>query len=88
MPIWFQVEVKRNLSHQEMHQSIGKFAGRLDHGDMSVLVILSHGDNGIIYSSDGRHITNEWILKQFNNYNCPGEESRLSLGRLGLVRSA
>ena len=67
MPIWYQVEVKRNLSHQEMHQSICKFSGQLDHGDMIVLVILSHGDNGIIYSSDGRHITNEWILKQVNN---------------------
>ena len=32
----------------------------IDHGDMSVLVVLSHGEKDKIYSSDGRPITTEW----------------------------
>jgi hypothetical protein len=27
-----------------------------DHGDMSVLIILSHGDNGKIFTTEGRFI--------------------------------
>jgi hypothetical protein len=43
----------------------------LDHTDMSVLVVLSHGDKDRIYSSDGQWVATDWILKQFNNANCP-----------------
>ena len=67
-----QVEVKRNLGYQDFHETVTRFAASPDHGDMSVLIILSHGDNGKIYCSDGRPATNDWILKQFNNANCPG----------------
>ena len=44
-----------------------------DHGDMSVLIVLSQRDDeGLICCYDkNRTIAKEWILKQFNNEYCP-----------------
>jgi hypothetical protein len=39
--------------------------------NMAIVAIMSHGMNGRILSSDGRSFSEEWILKQFNNQNCP-----------------
>ena len=38
--------------------------------DMRILVILSHGDQSNAMSSDGYKMPYEWVVRQFNNYNC------------------
>jgi hypothetical protein len=55
-----------------MLETITGFA-REDHSsdDMSIVVIMSHGENGTIVSSDGRRVREESILKEFNNQSCP-----------------
>lgn len=54
-------------------EEVGVFARSPAHNaaEMCVVIILSHGDNGLIYGSDGRKIENEWLLRQFNNEGCP-----------------
>jgi hypothetical protein len=39
--------------------------------DMCVVAILSHGDEGLIFSKDGRKVSTEWLLSRFNNDGCP-----------------
>ena len=39
--------------------------------NMMILVILSHGTNGHIYTTDGRWVNTENIYQKFNNHFCP-----------------
>ena len=38
---------------------------------MTVVVILSHGKDGLVYAADGQSIDMEYIYEFFNNRNCP-----------------
>ena len=38
---------------------------------MAIVVILSHGKDGIVYAADGQSIDMEGIYELFNNKNCP-----------------
>ncbi len=39
--------------------------------NMAIVAIMSHGEKGKILSTDGRPFSEDWIVKQFNNQNCP-----------------
>ena len=69
----FTVTERSNLSYPEMSKEIMAFAGKEEQGeaDMAAVVVMSHGKEGTIYSSDGRWLETDWILKQFNNCWCP-----------------
>ncbi len=38
---------------------------------MAIVVVLTHGAEGRVYTSDGRCIHTESILSKFNNQHCP-----------------
>ena len=69
----FTVTLRNNLSYLQMKEEILRFAGKEDHaeGDMTAVVVMSHGRDGAICTSEGRELETEWILKQFNNEGCP-----------------
>ena len=70
----FKVTLRRNLSYQEMMETIQNFAkaeGHLD-AQMCVVIILSHGDaGGLINAADKREVPTEYVLRRFNNDSCP-----------------
>ncbi len=68
----FNLDHKKNLSREELRQALQEFARRPEHikADMMILVVLTHGLDGVIYASNGK-IDTEDIYKEFNNTNCP-----------------
>ena len=69
----FEVEVRKNLTRNEMVHSVRDFAESDNHAraDMAVVAILSHGTEGFMYGIDRCAIETEWIIQQLNNENCP-----------------
>ena len=69
----FTVTSRSNLTRLAMHNEILAFAGKEEHGeaDMAAVVVMSHGRQGVVRSSDGKWLETDWILKQFNNSGCP-----------------
>jgi len=69
----FDVTVHRNLALQAFYREITEFCSNKLHAeaDMTIVVILSHGSDGVVYTSDGRSINMEYIYEFFNNRNCP-----------------
>lgn len=69
----FKSEHLRNLTRLDMLKALKDFAAHPDHrdADMMVLVILSHGTDGRIITTDGRQFETEAIYLEFNNTNCP-----------------
>ena len=69
----FKVKVQNNRTYQEMREDIATFAQKVEHEDsnMAIIVLLSHGEDGLVFGTDGRKVPNEWILGQFDNENCP-----------------
>ncbi len=69
----FKTQLKRNLAYNDLRTALRTFAESPSHADaeMCVVAILSHGENGLIFSSDGRQIPTEMVLAQFNNESCP-----------------
>jgi len=69
----FDVTVHKNLQLAQFFKKITEFCCNKMHqeGDMAVLVILSHGKDGVVYAADGQSINMEYIYEFFNNRNCP-----------------
>ncbi len=69
----FSTIVRRNLTYAQMTRELSSFSGLSGHAeaDMCIVCILSHGDSGLIYSTDGREVSTEWVLRRFNNEGCP-----------------
>jgi len=69
----FNVSVFKNLRLGPFFKVITEFCSNKMHqeADMAVLVILSHGKDGVVYASDGQSIDMEYIYEFFNNRNCP-----------------
>ncbi|CAH1774651.1 unnamed protein product [Owenia fusiformis] len=63
----------QNLTAENMRSQLRKESRHNDHQDVSsfVCVILSHGNNGLIYDVDGAIITIEEIKTMFNSKNSP-----------------
>ena len=68
----FEVDVQRNLTRNQMLNSIRDFADSEKHSrsDMAVVAILSHGTDGFLYGTDRCALDTEWIVQQLNNENC------------------
>lgn len=77
----FKVIVQNNRTYQEMREDINTFAQRKEHAlsNMAIVVLLSHGEDGLVFGTDGRKVPNEWILGQFNNDNCPNLKGKPKL---------
>lgn len=69
----FDVTVHRNLGLGPFYREITEFCCNKLHAeaDMAIVVILSHGQDGVIYAADGQSINMEYIYEFFNNRNCP-----------------
>eukprot|EP00088_Acartia_fossae_P065231 TRINITY_DN8041_c0_g1_i1.p1 TRINITY_DN8041_c0_g1~~TRINITY_DN8041_c0_g1_i1.p1 ORF type:complete len:472 (+),score=102.62 TRINITY_DN8041_c0_g1_i1:123-1538(+) len=69
----FWVCVKKNLTKAKFEYEVLNFATDTMHGytDMSVVCILSHGENGTIICTNGEKIEIEAILNRFNNQAAP-----------------
>jgi len=69
----FDVTVHKNLQLGAFFKEITEFCCNKMHqeADMAVVVILSHGKDGVVYAADGQSINMEYIYEFFNNRNCP-----------------
>ena len=69
----FDVTLKQNLALTPFFREVTDFCCNKLHAeaDMAVVVILSHGHDGVVYASDGQSINMEYIYEFFNNRNCP-----------------
>lgn len=69
----FKTILKRNLGYNQMMKELTAFAALPEHAtaDMCVVCLLSHGDDGLIFSTDGRKLPTEWVLSRLNNEGCP-----------------
>jgi len=68
----FKNVVRSNLSAIELKKEVAQFAQSEAHANsqMAVVIVLSHGENGCIFGTDGNRCPTEWILEQFNNERC------------------
>ena len=68
----FNVDLQRNLTRNQMENSINNFANSENHikSNMAILAILSHGSDGILYGVDNGPLYIEDITEQLNNENC------------------
>ena len=68
----FHCIIKEDREYQDMIDDIHDFAQLKEDFEinMRILVILSHGDHSNALSSDGYKMPYEWVVRQFNNYNC------------------
>merc|ERR1711971_841659 len=70
-----------------MIMEIQKFSARqdLEHVDMCVVAVMSHGRHGLVAAADGRELETEWVLRQFNNEGCPQLRGNQSSSSSNLV---
>ncbi len=68
----FEVEPHDNLKAQQLCDEIINL-GERDFSKYACLVvcILSHGDEGTVYGTEGNQVLIEDAKKQFNNFKCP-----------------
>ena len=73
--------IRRNLRYHEFISEIDSFSGLSEHSiaDMCVVIVLSHGDSGLVHSTDGRQIPIDWLLGKFNNDGCPALKGKPKL---------
>lgn len=72
----FQVTVysdSDDLTAQGMVDKLNEFVGRKEHGsgDASVICLLSHGEEGYMFGTDGKKIPLDEIFTLFDNRHCP-----------------
>ena len=75
----FSVEQTVNPTRPQLYDDLIKFASDKRHltADMMVLIVLSHGKEGVIETSDGQTVDIERIFSQFNNQECPNLKGKL-----------
>ena len=75
--IGFEVEVKENLDRGDFISSLIQFSKDKDHGDIMVLVVMSHGvpggDRGKIISSDGQSVDIVEDIQKFQTFSMTPE---------------
>lgn len=69
----FWVVIKKNLRKISFEYELLSFATDNIHQqmDMTIVCILSHGEDGVIICTDGQKVSIETILAKFNNRNAP-----------------
>ncbi|XP_075687631.1 caspase-8-like [Rhinoderma darwinii] len=67
----FQVHIKNDLERNEMLQTINSYRERNhEENDCFICCVLSHGDNGIIYGTDGQSVPISDITFSFSSSQC------------------
>nr|UCK81519.1 caspase-8-like protein [Arenicola marina] len=68
----FSVHVERNLTAEDIQRLMTYLAHRVDHARYECLVccILTHGNTGLVYGSDGKHVTIRDLLNPFKGSSC------------------
>ena len=76
-----KVTTKRNLRYNEFISEIDAFSSLREHStsDMCVVIVLSHGNTGLVHATDGREVPIDWLLGQFNNDGCPALKGKPKL---------
>ena len=69
----FKVHLKTDLTKVQFLQELNRFSELKDHkqSQICVVVLMSHGNEEGLFTSDGFLIEKESILKKFHNQNCP-----------------
>ena len=65
-----QVRVYKNLLYKEVFEIIFSLDTVLRDSEMFVAAVLSHGNEGVFYTREGRQFKIERFLESFNNLNC------------------
>nr|XP_023683624.1 caspase-8-like isoform X2 [Paramormyrops kingsleyae] len=68
----FKVEVRRDQAQAAIVEQVKEF-GQLDHREMDAFVccLLSHGELGAVYGTDGQLVTIRSITRPFTGIQCP-----------------
>lgn len=83
MSYFLQVEVKQDLTAQEILSTILNFCDSNKHGLMVALVVLTHGKDGMIYGSDKK--SNCSIQDVINSFNSGYVKDIPKVGRTTIV---
>ena len=69
--LYFEVNIERNLGKEKILQVLDKVA-KGDHTayDCFVLCLMSHGQEGLFYGSDGQAVLFDTVCDLFSNSNC------------------
>ena len=69
----FEGKALEDLNSWTFKTKLAEFSALKDHGDIMILVVMSHGDTGVgggvIFTADGEKIDIEDIISFFNNQN-------------------
>lgn len=72
--LYFKVTVASNLTHDEMKELLRLVSKAESHtsADCLVVILMSHGDEGFIFGSDGKKLDlQNDVYGTFNNKECP-----------------
>ena len=61
LPAGLLEEAVRDFSQDENH----------DGSQMCIVIVMSHGDNGVIFGTDGNGVEDEALVTMFSNENAP-----------------
>lgn len=72
------IKIILDATREETLAALQKFSKENIHMDVDSLVVvfMSHGEDGIMYTSDEKIIQDEEVIEFFNNINCPGLEGK------------
>lgn len=70
----FKVDMRVDVTKQCLEEVLQKYKSHPDHddGDCFVFCVLTHGQFGAVYSSDGALIPIREIMSHFTAHHCPG----------------
>ena len=75
-PLGFIVDVRNDLTKSEMKQVLKEYQKK-EHGHCFIIIILSHGRYGVVYSSDDKKISiTDEIAQKFQKKKCPSLEGK------------
>ncbi|XP_067405012.1 caspase-8 isoform X2 [Emydura macquarii macquarii] len=68
----FEIAEYRNLTAEQIHHTVHKYRAMDHHNkDCFVCCILSHGDRGIVFGTDGQETSIQELTTSFTGMNCP-----------------
>ena len=70
---YFQVTLNTDLRFEQFYKKIEHFSRESFHAecDMSIVVVMSHGNKDGFYTTDGKVINRGWLIKQFTAASSP-----------------
>ena len=71
----FIIDARRDLTKSQILEVLKEYQ-RIEHTGCFVVIILSHGRDGVVVSSDDQEIRIADIEKKFHNSKCPSLEGK------------